>query len=207
MDFENETKQLIFKRSVQLFADLGFSEVSMKMIATACGIQPSSIYNHFSSKEALLDAIYDYYLLHIHDMRPTPEQYLPILRGGTPEEIINVFNYPMPDEQEGEFTMFGIVRIIFGRMYTDARAQSIYREETVEAGIAYIHEVLTAGIEMGRIVMDAADLLPVATIILSSRTFAAGAVVLQANQPLWRANENQMMALMARLIDFNPPLA
>ncbi|MEV7005138.1 TetR/AcrR family transcriptional regulator [Streptosporangium sp. NPDC051022] len=40
-----------------LFAQRGYGETSMKEIADALGIQPPSIYNYVSSKQAILDAV------------------------------------------------------------------------------------------------------------------------------------------------------
>lgn len=54
-------KKRIFEAAVKLFASRSYSEVSMREIATEVGIRASSIYNHYASKEALLDAIFQYF--------------------------------------------------------------------------------------------------------------------------------------------------
>ncbi|MDR2726064.1 MAG: TetR/AcrR family transcriptional regulator [Candidatus Adiutrix sp.] len=47
------TKERILMTSTVLFARKGYAAVSMRDIAAATGIKPSSLYNHFESKEKL----------------------------------------------------------------------------------------------------------------------------------------------------------
>lgn len=56
------TKDKIFNVSVDLFSEYGFDGVSIRQIARKVGIKESSIYNHYSSKESILDSILDYYI-------------------------------------------------------------------------------------------------------------------------------------------------
>jgi len=49
----NLTKERILMTSTILFARKGYAAVSMRDIATAAGIKPSSLYNHFENKENL----------------------------------------------------------------------------------------------------------------------------------------------------------
>ena len=61
----NTNKEKIFNVSIDLFAEKGYDGVSIREIARNVGIKESSIYNHYRSKESILDAILDYY---IHEM-------------------------------------------------------------------------------------------------------------------------------------------
>ncbi len=54
---EKNTRELIMQEALNLFADKGYAAVSMRDIATAVGIRASSIYNHFSGKQELFDAL------------------------------------------------------------------------------------------------------------------------------------------------------
>ena len=51
------TKQSIFDVCVRLFSEKGYDAVSMNEIGAAVGVTDSAIYNHFESKEAILNAI------------------------------------------------------------------------------------------------------------------------------------------------------
>lgn len=55
------TKEKIFDASVDLFSKKGFSDVSVREIAKQTGIREGSIYNHYKNKEAILDAIINYF--------------------------------------------------------------------------------------------------------------------------------------------------
>ena len=51
------TKELILDKSMELFAKSGYAAASMRDISRAVGIKASSIYYHYDSKQALLDAM------------------------------------------------------------------------------------------------------------------------------------------------------
>ncbi len=52
-----DTKERIVEEAFALFASRGFHAVSVRDIASAVGIKDASLYNHFSGKQALFDAI------------------------------------------------------------------------------------------------------------------------------------------------------
>lgn len=52
------TKQKIRDVSIDLFAQYGFKEVSMRQIAKEVGIKASSLYKHYESKENILSSIF-----------------------------------------------------------------------------------------------------------------------------------------------------
>ena len=51
------TKQEILEASLDLFSIQGFEATSISQIACAVGIRKASLYSHFESKQAILDAI------------------------------------------------------------------------------------------------------------------------------------------------------
>ena len=55
------TKERIFDVSLDLFSQKGYDRVSIREIARKVGIRESSIYNHYKNKEAILNAIIDYF--------------------------------------------------------------------------------------------------------------------------------------------------
>lgn len=48
------TMQHIQENALNLFRDNGYGEVSIEMVASACGVNPATIYRHFGSKEQLV---------------------------------------------------------------------------------------------------------------------------------------------------------
>lgn len=55
-------KQKIFEISIELFSKFGYDGVSIRQIASNVGIKESSIYNHYNSKEEIMDSILTYYI-------------------------------------------------------------------------------------------------------------------------------------------------
>lgn len=54
---QEDTKQRILEKSLELFASKGYDAVSVGEIAKAVGVKAPSLYNHFASKQAIFDAI------------------------------------------------------------------------------------------------------------------------------------------------------
>ena len=51
------TKEAILENALELFSIDGFEATSISRIADAVGIRKASLYSHFESKEAILDAL------------------------------------------------------------------------------------------------------------------------------------------------------
>lgn len=62
MTIKANNKEKIFDVSIDLFSEYGYDGVSIRQIAKEVGIKESSIYNHYKSKESILDAILEYYI-------------------------------------------------------------------------------------------------------------------------------------------------
>ena len=54
---QEDTKQKILEKALELFSTYGYDSVSVGEIAKAVGIKAPSLYNHFPSKQAIFDAI------------------------------------------------------------------------------------------------------------------------------------------------------
>lgn len=59
---KKNNKEKIFKVSIDLFSKYGYDRVSIRQIAKEVGIKESSIYNHYESKESILESILNYYI-------------------------------------------------------------------------------------------------------------------------------------------------
>ncbi len=62
---EFTTKERILDAAIDLIAVKSFDAVSIREIARAVGIRESSIYNHFKSKDEILDTVIEYFLLEL----------------------------------------------------------------------------------------------------------------------------------------------
>ena len=54
---QEDTKQRILDKALELFSAHGYDSVSVGEIAKAVGIKAPSLYNHFPGKHAIFDAI------------------------------------------------------------------------------------------------------------------------------------------------------
>ena len=54
---KNSTKQKILERAIDLFARKGYTETTVRELAAAVGVKEASIYNHYPSKNAILEQI------------------------------------------------------------------------------------------------------------------------------------------------------
>ena len=54
---QEDTKQRILDKALELFSARGYDAVSVGEIAEAVGIRAPSLYNHFPGKQAIFDAI------------------------------------------------------------------------------------------------------------------------------------------------------
>jgi len=53
----SETARRVLKEALTLFAHQGYAAVSMRQIAAECGIQAGALYNHFPTKQAILNGL------------------------------------------------------------------------------------------------------------------------------------------------------
>ncbi len=57
MSYQTDTKSLILKVSLKLFAAKGFHATTVRDIANAIGIRQSALYNHFKNKEEIFEIL------------------------------------------------------------------------------------------------------------------------------------------------------
>ena len=69
-----ETTGKILEAAAEFFAHKGFDAVPMSEIAKAVGIKESSLYNHFSGKTAILDALFDIFARDKSTSRPSDQR-------------------------------------------------------------------------------------------------------------------------------------
>ena len=197
MNSKSPTKQSILHHSIRMFADQGYESVSMRNIAAAVGIRAASIYNHYESKETLLADAYNYFLTHADLNRLTLEECEPVLRSGNATEIMSLFNYPLAEPVE---IVFASVRLVWARRYVDEAAKRLFNESVIDGAMAYMHQVLNRGVEIGRIRMTPDEIRHFSTAMLALRVYTASAVVTDPNQTKWRDVENETTAYLCRLL-------
>ena len=192
-----DTKNLIFNTALRLFASSGVENVSMRDIARTVGIKAASIYNHYTSKEQIVEACYDYFLENHDSTRLNKEQYTLVLQNGTKEDVINVPNDQFPKEIEEN--MLYAMTVLFSRMYTDATAIEKYTK-LMDHSMNFLEGFFETGIKLGR--FEEFNIRGVSLLFLSARLFAAQSVTIRPEKLLDLGLAQQDM--MLELINFIP---
>ena len=169
----SDTKTQIFNTTLRLFAARGVENVSMRDIATAVGIKAASIYNHYTNKEQIVEACYDFYLKYHDSTRLNEEQYKIVLQKGTKEEIVNIPNNQFPEELQEN--LIYAMTILLSRMYTDAKAIEKYTK-WIDHSLEFLKRFFEAGIELGR--FEKFNVRAVSLLFLSARLFAAQSITI-----------------------------
>lgn len=126
-------KEKIFNVSIDLFSQYGFDGVSVRQIAGEVGIKESSIYNHFSSKQAIMNSILDYYVEEmISDEIPLDQASLNLDKG------FDFFYKAGCDaflSKLKEDKMMKITRLFFIESYHNDEVRNFLKKSIIEAPI------------------------------------------------------------------------
>ena len=147
LSFEDtsKTKDKIVLESTVLFALRGFQAVSIRDIATQIGVKPSSLYNHFPSKEALFDAVVkhaeDMYLLYFDRLNNEMSK-----AESFSEALDTVFVEPM--KMDNKFTCFAF-SLVQTEQFRDRRSAMVYTNTFLEYSINFFRDWFDKFIERG----------------------------------------------------------
>jgi AcrR family transcriptional regulator len=144
------TKQKIFTNAIKLFTERGYENVTINDIAKTCDIRQSAVYNHFKTKEELLNTIYDFFRYYHKSNRPSLSDVEGMFKScDLLDVILSGFLYAYGEDVVEQ--MSDIVKIIFQRVLTDKKANEIYTELILEDGIRFVEDGLKIAVDMGRI--------------------------------------------------------
>jgi len=197
----SETKELIFDTLIELSSSFGYENVTVRDIAKKVGINVSSIYYHYESKEKILEHVYEYYQRHYFDNRKSVETMKVMIETVDAEEIIFALarNF-MSDDQKRHMRMILITKLIYMRLFQDAAANAMFNENNADE-MDYLMEILRHGVAVGRIAPDF-DLEAFAGILLGS--MVAMGVMAFAN-PSYTVgilnHEARMRSMVSKLFD------
>lgn len=144
------TKDRILEVAIDLFAERGFGEVSIREITRAVGIKESSLYNHFASKQQILDDIFDYLKRHYDAMTMPEEAVAAMMADITPEGLIDL---SMKSFQAylGNPLFLKIWRILSIERYTNARARELFNRHFIDEPMEFQSRVFAALMERGQV--------------------------------------------------------
>ena len=145
-----------------LFAQSGYASVSMRDLAEVIGIKPASLYNHFSSKEALWEAVVDHaanlYRLYFQRLDET------LATARTFEQVMDTL-FLEPEKFDNLFTCFAF-GLIQTEQFRDERAGAVFNGTFLEYSIKFIQGWFDRCIERGMV--RSFDTQTVATFFMNS---------------------------------------
>ena len=126
------TKLKIFETALKLFAQQGYKATTMRQIAKEIGIQQSAIYNHFKSKEAILDAIIEQlsnsYLINVFENKEPQDVYK---KGrGVLKNIANIFKLMTYDTKTDL-----LFRFLMQELFNNSKLRVFYNEEFYQKNV------------------------------------------------------------------------
>ena len=142
------TKEKILETSIDLFAERGFHDVSIREITKAVGIKESSLYNHFTSKQQILDEIFEYLVQRFESMSVPEEEAVRLIEKMNPSEFMEMcmMSFKM---YFGEPKLMKIWRIISIERFRNERANEFFVRQLIDTPLTYQSIVFDSMIKKG----------------------------------------------------------
>ncbi len=147
---ELNTKERILDAAIDLVSRKGFDAMSIREIAREVGIRESSIYNHFKSKDEILDTIIDYFIMELSrsDLDELPMEDLLAQYG--PEGFMNMGGRAYL-ESINRPRIIKIWRIISIEIYRNDKVRKFFKTTMVETPVMIWEQTFRKMMELGYI--------------------------------------------------------
>lgn len=149
MDTPRNRRDLIINSAIDIFSEKGYMETNMKEIAARSGIKASAIYNHFSSKEDILNTILDEYFDVIKQSTVPAEEVTGLIGELDTKSILNKMFFLFKPEQAERYTK--ILKIITHEQFREERATRFVRDVMFKHNEEYVTNVLDTLADAGKI--------------------------------------------------------
>ena len=174
---QEDTKQRILDKALELFSTQGYDSVSVGEIAKAVGIKAPSLYNHFPSKQAIFDAIVestaeqyeadtDRINIHVQNVQKDIPVFTDITEDALFEKVRQIFEYSLHNEAISRFR-----RMMTIEQFRSPELAALYSKRYVERILNYHAGIFRALIASGEICAEDPDALammyvaPIVTLI------------------------------------------
>ena len=174
---QEDTKQRILDKALELFSTQGYDSVSVGEIAKAVGIKAPSLYNHFPSKQAIFDAIMEFTAaqyeadtnqinIHVQNAAQDIPVFTEITADVLFEKVRQIFEYSLHNETISRFR-----RMMTIEQFRSPELAALYSKRYVERVLDYHAGIFQALIAAGEITAEDPDTLammyvaPVLTLI------------------------------------------
>lgn len=154
---QEDTKERILEKALELFSARGYDAVSVGEIAKAAGIKAPSLYNHFPSKQAIFDTIVettaaqyetDTGRIHIHvqDAAQDISAFTEITEAVLFEKVRQIFEYSLHNETISRFR-----RMMTIEQFRSTQLAALYSKRYVDRVLAYHANIFRSLIATGEL--------------------------------------------------------
>lgn len=154
---QEDTKQKILEKALELFSTQGYDSVSVGEIAKAVGIKAPSLYNHFPSKQAIFDAIMestaaqyeadtDQINIHVQNAEQDIPVFTEISEDALFEKVRQIFEYSLHNETISRFR-----RMMTIEQFRSPELAALFSRRYVERVVDYHAGIFRALIAAGEI--------------------------------------------------------
>lgn len=144
------TKEKILYATIDLFADKGYGNVSVREIAKKVGIKASSLYKHYESKEALLESIFIFFKQKMKETDFPIQDLRQYLKSITPEEYLNE-SFSLFKQVMWTSVTMKIAKIITLEQQRNQTVRQFFMEELINKPNQMLQYVLDLMMENGSI--------------------------------------------------------
>ncbi|MGI6004999.1 MAG: TetR/AcrR family transcriptional regulator [Christensenellales bacterium] len=135
-----ETTRRILDTAADLFARNGYDAVSVREIAEKAGIKESSLYNHFKSKSAIVETLFNEFIQTVPGTRPSDEEIDQMLLLMEPEEVFKSILFHVGKSVNG--TLSNTAMIIHYEKFRNPRAADMYYKYIVHEPADYYERLI-----------------------------------------------------------------
>ena len=154
---QEDTKQKILEKALELFSAYGYDSVSVGEIAKAVGIKAPSLYNHYPSKQAIFDAIVEATAaqyeedtgkidIHVQDSAQDIPVFTEITEEALLDKVRQIFDYSLHNEAISRFR-----RMMTIEQFRSPQLAQLYSRRYVERLTAYHAGIFCSLIAAGEI--------------------------------------------------------
>lgn len=150
------TKERILKESMILFSINGYEAVSIRSIASAVGIGNSALYKHYSSKQAIFDAIVEKCKNHFIEKCKDVQNSISSNIEDFASICLAMFQFQIEDEL---IVMFR--RILLIEQFKNEKMAQIFKEFFIDFPISYQVKIFEELINKGLMINKNAEILAI----------------------------------------------
>jgi AcrR family transcriptional regulator len=154
----NSTKYKILEASIDLFSHKGFTAVSVRELTKVVGIKESALYNHFKSKDEILEWIYSLFRENQSKTRPNHDTLEAICNRVTIKPFLTqgIINFKQAAEEPLHEKMWRILNI---EQFRDQRARDIIINDVYKGTVDFLEVAFQIFIDKGELKQQNAKIL------------------------------------------------